>query len=125
MASMIPAFKLFLGGRLGSGRQWFPWIHLHDLISAYRFAINHPEIAGPANWCAPQPVRNRDLTETLARKLNRPVMLPTPAFVIKTVLGEFGEALICSQRGCPAVLQDAGFHFQYSDIDSALDEIVG
>jgi uncharacterized protein len=125
MASMIPAFKLFLGGRLGSGRQWFPWIHLHDVISAYRFAIDHPEIAGPANWCAPQPVRNRDLTETLARKTNRPVMLPTPAFVIKTVLGELGEALICSQRARPAVLQDAGFHFQYGDIDSALDEIVG
>ena len=125
MASMIPAFKLFLGGRLGSGRQWFPWIHLDDVISAYRFAIAHPEITGPVNWCAPQPVRNQELTETLARKINRPVMLPTPTFVIKTVLGEFGEALICSQRGCPAALQDAGFHFQYGDIDSALDEIVG
>ena len=124
MASMLPAFKLFLGGRLGSGRQWFPWIHLHDVISAYRFAIAHPEIVGPANWCAPQPVRNRDLTETLAQKVNRPVMLPTPTFVMKTVLGKFGEALICSQRGRPAVLQDAGFQFQYSDIDSALDEIV-
>ncbi len=125
MASMIPAFKLFLGGRLGSGRQWFPWIHLNDVISAYRFAIAHPEVAGPVNWCAPQPVRNQELTETLARKINRPVMLPTPTFVIKTVLGEFGEALICSQRGCPAALQDAGFQFQYGDIGSALDEIVG
>jgi hypothetical protein len=125
MASMIPAFKFFLGGRLGSGRQWFPWIHLDDVISAYQFVIAHPEITGPVNWCAPQPVRNQELTEILARKVNRPVMLPTPTFVIKTVLGEFGEALICSQRGCPAVLQDAGFHFQYGDIDSALDEIVG
>ncbi len=125
MASMVPAFKFFLGGRLGSGRQWFPWIHLHDVIAAYRFAINHPEISGPANWCAPQPVRNQEMTETLARKMNRPVMLPTPAFVIKTVLGEFGEALICSQRGIPAALLDNGFNFQYNDIDSALDEIVG
>jgi uncharacterized protein (TIGR01777 family) len=125
MASMIPAFKFFLGGRLGSGRQWFPWIHLDDVISAYQFVIAHPEITGPVNWCAPQPVRNQELTEILARKVNRPVMLPTPTFVIKAVLGEFGEALICSQRGCPAVLQDAGFHFQYGDIDSALDEIVG
>ena len=62
MGSMLPAFKLFLGGRLGSGRQWFPWIHLHDLVAAYQFAINHPEVAGPVNWCAPEPVRNMDMT---------------------------------------------------------------
>ncbi len=124
MASMIPAFKLFLGGRLGDGRQWFPWIHLHDLIEAYRFVINHPEVSEPVNWCAPGAVRNKELTETLAGKLHRPVMLPTPTFVIKTVLGEFGEALICSQRAEPKVLQDAGFHFTYGDIDNALDKIV-
>ncbi|MGB3212516.1 MAG: TIGR01777 family oxidoreductase [Desulforhopalus sp.] len=124
MASMIPAFKLFLGGRLGNGSQWFPWIHMHDLIAAYRFALNHPKVTGPANWCAPHPVRNRDLTKTLARKLRRPVMLPTPSFVIKTILGEFGEALICSQRALPSVLQDAGFHFSYGEIDSALNEII-
>jgi hypothetical protein len=124
MASMVPAFKLFLGGRLGSGRQWFPWIHLHDLIAAYRFAIDHPEITGPANWCAPQSVRNQELTEILARKLNRPVMLPTPAFVMKTVLGELGAALICSQRAQPAVLLNAGFQFTYGEIDSALAQIV-
>lgn len=124
MGSMLPAFKLFLGGRLGSGRQWFPWIHLHDLIAAYQFAINHPNIAGPVNWCAPEPVRNLDLTRILAKKLSRPVMLPTPEFIIKTVLGELGEALICSQRAKPAVLTDAGFSFTYGTIDSALDEIV-
>lgn len=124
MASMVPAFKLFLGGRLGSGSQWFPWIHLHDLIAAYQFAINHPEVSGPANWCAPHPVRNRDLTKSLAQKLGRPVMLPIPRFVIKTVLGEFGEALICSQRGQPDVLQKAGFHFEYGEIDRALNEIL-
>jgi len=124
MASMVPAFKVFLGGQLGSGRQWFPWIHLDDLIGAFRFAINHSEVAGPANWCAPQPVRNRELTRTLAGKLGRPVMLPTPAFVIKTVLGELGSALLCSQRVLPAVLQQAGFEFTYGDIDSALEQIV-
>jgi uncharacterized protein (TIGR01777 family) len=124
MGSMLPAFKMFLGGRLGSGRQWFPWIHLHDLIAAYRFAINHPGVAGPANWCAPEPVRNMDMTRILAQKLNRPVMLPTPEFVFKTVLGEFGEALISSQRAQPSVLTNAGFSFTYGTIDSALNEIV-
>ncbi len=124
MASMIPAFKLFLGGRLGNGQQWFPWIHLQDLVEAYRFVINHPDITGPVNWCAPLPLRNRDLTKTLAGKLGRPVMLPTPAIFMKTVLGEFGEALICSQRAQPDVLQKAGFRFVYGNIYSALDEIL-
>ncbi len=124
MASMIPAFKFFLGGRLGNGQQWFPWIHLFDLIAAYRFAITHPTLAGPANWCSPHPVRNRILTQDLAYKLNRPVMLPTPSCLIKSALGDLGKALICSQRAHPTVLQDAGFQFTYADIDSALDEIV-
>jgi uncharacterized protein (TIGR01777 family) len=124
MASMIPAFKLFLGGRLGSGRQWFPWIHLDDLTAAYRFAMNNTNISGPVNFCAPQPVRNLELTKILAKKLNRPVMLPMPAFMMKILLGEFGKTLLCSQRAHPVVLQNAGFHFTYEDIYSALDEIV-
>lgn len=124
LASMIPAFKLFLGGRLGSGRQWFPWIHLQDLIAAYRFAINHTDISGPVNWCSPHPVRNIELTKTLADKLNRPVMLPTPAFILTTVLGGFGKALLYSQRTQPALLHKAGFQFVYGDIDSALEQII-
>jgi len=124
MASMLPAFKFFLGGRLGSGRQWFPWIHLHDLIEAYRFLINHQEIDGPVNFCAPSPLRNRELTKSLADKLKRPVMFPAPAFVMKTVLGEFGEILLASQRVQPAVLLQAGFQFTYPDIATALNEIV-
>jgi len=125
MASMLPAFKLFLGGQLGDGRQWFPWIHIDDLVDAYRLVISRPDIAGPVNWCAPQPVRNREFTEKLAARLKRPVMLPTPAFVMKTVLGEFGRTLIFSQRPQPTVLENAGFPFAHADLDSALEEIVG
>lgn len=124
MASMLPAFKLGLGGRLGTGRQWFPWVHLDDVIDAYLFVIDHPGIVGPVNWCAPHPVRNRDFTERLARRLKRPAIIPVPEFVMKTALGEFGQTLICSQRAQPAVLQKAGFLFSYSEIDSALDEII-
>ncbi len=124
MATMLPAFKLFLGGQLGDGRQWFPWIHVDDLVDAYRFVISRPDIAGPVNWCAPQPVRNRQFTEILAGKLKRPVMLPTPTFVMKTVLGEFGRTLIFSQRPQPAVLENAGFPFFHRELDSALEEIV-
>jgi hypothetical protein len=124
MASMIPAFKFFLGGRLGSGRQWFPWVHMEDLTAAYQFIIDSTNIAGPVNLCAPQPVRNLELTKTLAEKLNRPVMLPMPSFMMKTMLGEFGHVLLCSQRAHPAVLLDAGFDFSYPDINSALDDII-
>ena len=124
MTTMIPAFKLCLGGRLSTGRQWFPWIHLDDLIDAYLFVLDRPEIAGPVNWSAPHPVRNQDLTERLARRLKRPAMLSVPGFVMKNVLGEFGQALTCSQRVQPAVLQKTDFLFTYGEIDSALDEIV-
>ena len=124
MASMIPLFKFLLGGRLGSGNQWFPWIYLPDLIAAYQFVISHPEVSGPVNWCAPNPVRNRELTKSLAQKLGRPALLPIPRVVIKTVLGEFGEALICSQRAQPAVLQKADFQFKHGEIGSALNEVV-
>lgn len=124
MAVMIPAFKMFLGGRLGSGRQWFPWIHLQDLVSAFKFVLDHDEISGPVNFCAPKPVRNKNLAKTLGIKLSRPAVLPAPAVAVKTVLGEFGRVLLCSQRAKPAVLESAGFTFDFPDIDSALDEIV-
>jgi uncharacterized protein len=124
MAMMIPAFKMFLGGHLGNGRQWFPWIHINDLIAAYQFVMDHNEISGPVNFCAPRPVRNENLAKTLSRKLNRPAVFPAPAFMVKTFLGEFGEVLLCSQRAKPAVLENAGFSFTFADIDSALEEIV-
>lgn len=123
MAAMIPLFRFFLGGRLGDGRQWFPWIHMHDLVNAYRFIIENAAIAGPVNLCAPQPVRNRDLTRTLAESLNRPAMFPVPAFVVKGVLGEFGDSLLLSLRAVPAVLHSAGFSFTYNDIAEAIDDI--
>ncbi len=124
LASMIPAFRLFLGGRLGSGRQWFPWIHIDDLVNIYRFLIHHPDVAGPVNACAPHPVRNRELTATLAGKLRRPAVLPVPAFIIRAVLGEFGESLLCSLRATPAALLAAGFDFTYPRLDGALDDLV-
>jgi len=86
--------------------------------------IEDAQIDGPVNFCAPQPVRNRELVAALGRKLNRPALLPAPAFVVKNVLGEFGATLLCSQRVKPAVLEKAGFRFAYPDIGSALEEII-
>jgi uncharacterized protein (TIGR01777 family) len=124
LAKMIPAFRFFLGGPLGHGEQWFPWIHMHDLLSAYQFVIENSEVGGPVNFCAPQPVRNKELAAKLGTALNRPAFMPAPAFMIKMLLGEFGESLLNSQRAVPDKLEKFGFQFTYADMDSALDEII-
>jgi uncharacterized protein (TIGR01777 family) len=123
MSKMIPAFRAFLGGPLGRGRQWFPWIHTEDLIHAAAFAITLEEIRGPLNFCAPDPVRQRVLAKTLGRMLHRPAVVPAPAFLIKLVLGEFGRMLLNSQRAVPHKLQQHGFEFKYPNLDAALSQI--
>jgi uncharacterized protein (TIGR01777 family) len=123
MAKMIPAFRCFLGGPLGDGKQWFPWIHMHDLLSAYRFVIENPQAGGAVNFCAPQPVRNKELAAKLGEALHRPAFMPAPKFMVSLLLGEFGESLLNSQRAVPGKLEKLGFKFKYADMDSALREI--
>jgi len=115
MAQMIPTFKRFVGGPIGNGRQWFPWIHLEDLAAAVQFLLEKTGIRGPVNLCAPNPVRNRDLAAALGKALNRPAMIPAPAFVIRMVLGEFSEVLLGSQRTVPQKLLQQHFSFRYPD----------
>jgi uncharacterized protein (TIGR01777 family) len=124
MPLMRSAFSSFLGGSLGSGRQWFPWIHMLDLMAAFQFVISDPRISGPLNFCAPEPVRNRALTQILAKKLRRPAFMPAPSMMIRLVLGEFGQSLLNSQRAVPAKLQQFGFKFAYPHIEDALNEIL-
>jgi len=124
MGKMIPAFRMFLGGPLGGGRQWFPWIHVEDLIRAADFVLSGESIQGPLNFCAPNPVRQRELAKTLGRVLHRPAVVPAPAFFIKLFLGEFGRALLNSQRAVPRKLQQHGFEFQHPHIAGALGHIV-
>jgi hypothetical protein len=124
LAEMIPAFKRFVGGPIGSGRQWFPWIHLEDLIAAVHFVLEHPDVSGPVNLCAPTPVLNRDLAAALGKVLNRPAFMPAPAFVIRMVLGEFAEVLLGSQRVIPQKLREHGFAFRYPEIEAALEAAV-
>jgi uncharacterized protein (TIGR01777 family) len=120
LAKMIPAFKFLVGGPIGSGNQWFPWMHLDDLMAAITFVLSHEEIRGPLNFVAPNPVRNRELAKALGKVLKRPAVMPAPAFMIRLALGEFGKVLLDSQRAVPAKLLKYGFRFQYPDIEEAL-----
>jgi uncharacterized protein (TIGR01777 family) len=125
LTKMVPAFKAFMGGPMGNGCQWFPWIHLDDLMAALLYILEHPQITGPLNFCAPDPVLNRDLAASLGKILHRPAFMPAPAFVMRLVLGEFSQVLLGSQRTVPRKLLDHGFEFQYPQIDKALEATVG
>jgi uncharacterized protein (TIGR01777 family) len=125
LSQMIPLFKKYVGGRIGSGKQWFSWVHIKDLAEAFTFLLKHPEISGPVNVCSPNPVRNKDLAKALGKALHRPSFMPAPGFMIKLVLGEFGSVILEGQRVIPRRLLDSGFIFQYPNIEKALQGIVG
>ncbi|UCG66794.1 MAG: TIGR01777 family oxidoreductase [Deltaproteobacteria bacterium] len=125
LGQMIPAFKRFVGGPLGSGRQWFSWIHMEDLLSAFLFVFDKQDIHGPVNFCSPNPLRNRDLAKALGKALSRPSFLRAPAFMLRLVLGEFGSVLLEGQRAIPTKLVSYGFIFQHPEITGALKEVMG
>jgi uncharacterized protein (TIGR01777 family) len=125
LSQMIPLFKKYIGGPIGSGKQWFSWVHIKDLAEAFAFLIKHPEISGPVNVCSSNPVRNKDLAKALGKALHRPSFIPAPGFMVKLVLGEFGSVILEGQRVIPRKLLNNGFVFQYPDIEKALQGIVG
>jgi hypothetical protein len=121
LKQMLPIFKAGLGGRLGSGRQWFPWISLADEVAAIRFALDNSALSGAVNLSAPQPVTNRELTATLGRALHRPAVAVVPRLALRIGLGEFAnEGVLASQRAVPQALLDAGFAFADQTLDAAL-----
>jgi uncharacterized protein (TIGR01777 family) len=124
MAQMLPAFRMFVGGPLGDGKQWFPWIHIHDLTAAIVAIIEKHEMSGPYNFCAPNPVRNSTLAKTLGRVLGRPAFMPAPKIMLRLALGEFGSVLLESQRAVPQNLLKSGFEFKFPDLNDAIEEIV-
>ena len=124
LAKMIPAFKFFAGGPLGSGLQWFPWIHMDDLIASIIFILENQNVKGPMNFCSPNPVKNRDFSKTLGKVLNRPSVMRTPSFSIRLILGEMGNAFLSSQRAVPHKLLNYGFKFKYPDIHDALNDLL-
>jgi hypothetical protein len=119
-------FRLGIGGRLGSGRQWLSWISLDDIAGAYLHALTREDLDGPVNAVAPNPVTNAEFTATLARVLHRPAVLHIPAFGPRLVLGEAAdELLFVSQRARPARLQATGYRFQFPELEPALRHTLG
>jgi uncharacterized protein (TIGR01777 family) len=125
LGKTLPLFKVGLGGRLGSGQQWMPWIALADEVAAIRFLISADDVSGPVNLAAPNPVRNVDYTAAVGRAVHRPTLAPVPAFALRAALAGFAdEGALVSQRAVPRRLQDAGFEFQYDDLDEALRSLL-
>ncbi|MGZ4609586.1 MAG: TIGR01777 family oxidoreductase [Actinomycetes bacterium] len=117
---LLPLFKLGLGGRLGSGRQWWSWVSIDDYVRAMRFLLEHEEIEGPVNISAPEPIRNADLTKAMGRVLHRPAIFWAPGFALKIPLRDFAEDLLGGQRVAPRRLLDAGFTFAHPSFEPAL-----
>ncbi|MBU2547348.1 MAG: TIGR01777 family oxidoreductase [Proteobacteria bacterium] len=124
LGRMLPLFRVGLGGRLGSGRQWFSWIHRHDLVRAVQFVFERPEAKGAYNFTAPHPITNREFTRALARVIGRPAILPAPGFAVRLALGEFGSVLLEGQKVVPRKLLDLGFDFEFPEIEPALKDLL-
>jgi uncharacterized protein (TIGR01777 family) len=121
LKKMLPPFRMGIGGRIGSGKQWMSWIALADVVSGLKFALTNEQLAGPVNFVAPNPVRNSEFTKTLGKSLSRPTLFPIPAFGVRLAFGEMADALLLSsQRVEPVRLKNAGFTFQLPDLGSAL-----
>ena len=126
LKKMLPPFKLGVGGKIGSGKQWMSWIALDDVVGALNFALTNDSLRGPINFVAPNPVTNGEFTKTLGKVISRPTLFPIPAFGIKLLFGEMGEALLLGgQRVAAARLKAADYHFEYSELATALSRILG
>ena len=125
LAQMLPPFRMFVGGPIGSGAQWFSWIHLEDLVGLILHALEQPALAGPVNACAPDPRTNREFSAALGRALGRPSWLPMPGFAMRMVVGEVADVILAGQRAVPRQALAAGFRFAFPDLEVALADLVG
>jgi uncharacterized protein (TIGR01777 family) len=122
---MLLPFRLGLGGRLGSGRQYFSWVALDDVVGAVVHLLGAEELAGAVNVTAPNPVTNRELTQTLSRVLRRPAVVPVPAVVLRVALGEIAQDLLGGQRAHPERLLASGYEFRHQELEPALRDLLG
>jgi uncharacterized protein len=125
LPEMMAPFRYFVGGRLGSGRQYMSWIHRLDWIEIVRWIVHTSSIVGPVNATAPHPVTNRHMARSLGRAMKRPSFIPAPAFALRVIVGEFAESLVTGQRVLPDRVQKAGYHFRYPEIEQACRGIFG
>ena len=126
LKKMLPPFKMGVGGRLGSGKQYMSWIALDDLVGAIEHALTHDTLAGPVNAATPNPVTNQEFTRTLGRVLGRPTVFPVPSLAVRLLFGEMGNALLLSSaRLEPTRLAASGFQFHYPELEAALRHVLG
>jgi uncharacterized protein (TIGR01777 family) len=123
LAQMVIPFKLFLGGPIGSGKQWFSWIHRDDMAGIIKYALENESVSGPVNATAPVPVTNREFSKALGKALHRPSFFAAPGFVVKLSLGELGGMLLTGQRVLPEKALNAGYKFKYPEVGEALRAI--
>ena len=124
LKQMLPPFRAGVGGKLGSGKQWMPWIHVNDLVGLLRFALEN-EIAGVFNGASPEPVTNAKFTEAMSGVLHRPAILPVPGLALKLLFGEMAQVMLSSERVLPKAAEAAGFKFTFPEIRAALRDVVG
>ncbi|MHC4472114.1 MAG: TIGR01777 family oxidoreductase [Planctomycetota bacterium] len=124
LPSMVTPFRWFVGGRIGHGRQWVPWIHVDDLTGLLLHALDREEVEGPLNGTAPHPVSNREFVKALGRTLRRPSWLPVPRLALRILLGEAGAVVATGQRAVPRRALDTGFDFGFSEVESALADLL-
>lgn len=125
LSELVPIFKRWLGSPLGSGKQWFSWIHEEDLANVFLFLLEHKNLDGPINCTSPNPVRNSELTKTLGDVLGKPTFMPAvPGFALRLKMGEVGNVLLKGQRVQPRRLLKSGFRFQFANLRDALEDIL-
>lgn len=124
LQQMLTPFKLGIGGPMGSGKQWWSWIHRFDLVRLFTFLVEN-EVSGAFNGAAPNPLRQRDFARILGRVMGRPSFMPTPAFALKLALGDMAELLTEGQRVMPKRTQQAGFAFDFPELEGALRDLLG
>jgi hypothetical protein len=123
LSKMIPPFRFFLGGPIGTGKQWLSWIHRDDVIGIIKYILEHDPISGPVNLTAPQPVTNKEFSSAIGDALHRPSWLPVPSFMLKIAFGEMADMLLTGQRVIPEKILKAGYQFKYPKVNEALRAI--
>ena len=121
---VVLPFRFFMGGALGSGRQWTPWIHVEDTVRAIELLLTHDEVSGPVNVCAPYPVQSAAFAQAIGRTLRRPSVFRVPPWALRLALGEMADIVLHGQRALPRRLQDAGFTFRYAKVEDALNALL-